>query len=97
MSKLLYLVIYDIPATKAGNKRRTRLHDLLCGYGKWKQYSIFECFLTAMQFARLQQKLEKLIKLEEDSLCIYVLDASAVRKTIVYGTDKPRQEQTIIL
>lgn len=97
MSTLFYLVIYDIPDTRAGNKRRKKLHNLLSGYGKWTQYSIFECFLNAMQFAKLKIKIEDLIKPAEDSVRIYVLDAGAVKKTITYGSDKPRQEETIIL
>ncbi|KAM3099033.1 CRISPR-associated endonuclease Cas2 [Phormidesmis sp. 146-35] len=97
MSTLFYLIIYDLPDSKAANKRRTRLHKLLCGYGKWTQYSVFECFLSAVQFAKLQVQVEKLIKPDEDSVRIYVLDAGAVRRTISYGSEKPRQETSIIL
>ncbi len=97
MNKLLYLIIYDLPATKAGNKRRKRLHSLLSGFGKWAQYSVFECFLTAMQFAKLQQRLETLLKSSEDSVKIYILDAGSVKRTITYGAELPRQEDTIIL
>ncbi|QIZ69869.1 CRISPR-associated endonuclease Cas2 [Oxynema aestuarii] len=97
MKDLLYLIVYDLPATAAGNKRRQRLHDLLCGYGTWKQYSLFECFLDAKQFASLQIKIETLIKPAEDAVCIYVLDAMAVRKTIVYGMPPPRQETVTIV
>ncbi len=96
MSQLLYLIIYDLPNTKPGNKRRTRLHDLLCGYGKWTQYSVFECFLTNMQFVKLQHQIENLIKPETDSVRIYVLDAAAVKKAIAYGSQKPEHEDTII-
>lgn len=94
---LFYLVIYDLPNNKAANKRRKRLHDMLCGYGTWTQYSVFECFLTGILFAKLKVKIEELIKPAEDSVRIYVLDAGAVRKTITYGSHKPRQEETIIL
>lgn len=97
MSQLLYLIIYDLPNTKPGNKRRTRLHDLLCGYGKWTQYSVFECFLTNIQFVKLQHQIENLIKIETDSVRIYVLDSTAVKKAIAYGSQKPEQENTIIL
>ena len=97
MNTLFYLVIYDLPDTKAANKRRNRLHKLLSGYGKWTQYSVFECFLTAMQFVKLQQQMEKLIKPAEDTVRIYVLDSGAVRRTITYGSEKPRQEQAIVL
>lgn len=97
MATLFYLIIYDVPATKAGNKRRQRLYDLLCGYGKWTQYSVFECFLNAVQWAKLQQQLEKLIKPEEDSIRVYVLDANASKRIITYGSEKPRQEIMILI
>jgi len=97
MSTLFYLIIYDLPDTKAANKRRTRLHKMLSGYGKWTQYSVFECFLTAAQFAKLQIQLEKLIKPDEDSVRLYVLDAGSVKRTLTYGSEKPRQEESIIL
>lgn len=97
MNTLFYLVIYDLPDSKPANKRRTRLHKMLSGYGKWTQYSVFECFLTAMQFVNLQQQIEKLIKPETDSVRIYVLDAGSVKRTITYGSEKPRQDGTIIL
>ena len=97
MNQLLYLVIYDLPNTKSGNKRRTRLHDMLCGYGKWTQYSVFECFLTNMQFVKLQHQIENLIKPDTDSVRIYVLDATAVKKAITYGSQQPKHEKTIVL
>lgn len=97
MTTLFYLIIYDLPDTKAANKRRTRLHKLLSGYGKWTQYSVFECFLTAMQFTKLQTQVEKLVNVNEDGVRIYVLDAGAVKKTITYGSEKPRQESTIVI
>ena len=97
MTTLFYLIIYDLPDSKAANKRRTRLHKLLSGYGTWTQYSVFECFLSAVQFAKLQTQLEKLIKPEEDSVRIYVLDAGAVKRTLTYGSEKPRQAEAIIL
>nr|WP_281438440.1 CRISPR-associated endonuclease Cas2 [Synechococcus sp. C9] len=91
------MIIYDLPDSKPANKRRNRLHKLLSGYGKWTQYSVFECFLTAVQFSKLQTQIEKLIKSDEDSIRIYVLDAGAVKRTITYGSEKPRQEGAIIL
>ncbi len=97
MNTLFYLIIYDLPDTKPANKRRTRLHKMLSGYGKWTQYSVFECFLTAMQFVKLQQQIEKLIKPDTDSVRIYVLDAGSVKRTITYGSEKPRDDGTIIL
>ena len=65
------LVVYDLPDSEGAPKRRTRLHKLLSGYRKWTQYSVFEYFLTAVQFVKLQQQVEKLIKPVEDSVRIY--------------------------
>jgi CRISPR-associated protein Cas2 len=97
MRTLFYLIIYDLPDTKGANKRRNRLHKLLSGYGKWTQYSVFECFLTAKQFTQLQIQIESLIRPQEDGVRIYVLDAGAVKRTIVYGSERPTQEQALIL
>jgi CRISPR-associated protein Cas2 len=97
MTTLFYLIIYDLPDSKAANKRRNRLHKLLSGYGKWTQYSVFECFLNAMQFAKLHTQIERLIKPAEDSVRIYVMDAGAVKKSLTYGSAQPRQESAIIL
>ncbi len=94
---LFYLIVYDLPDTKAANKRRNRLHKLLSGYGKWTQYSVFECFLTTVQFVKLQICIEKLVKPAEDSVRIYVLDAGALKRTITYGSDKPRREDTLVI
>lgn len=97
MAQLFFLIIYDLPDTKAANKRRNRLHKLLSGYGKWTQYSVFECYLSAVQFASLQIQIERLIKPESDSVRIYVLDAGSVKRTITYGSEKPRKEETLII
>lgn len=97
MTTLFFLIIYDLPDSKLANRRRTRLHKMLSGYEKWTQYSVFECFLTFMQFAKLQIQIEKLIKPDQDSVRIYVLDAGAVKRTIAYGLEKPRKDESIIL
>jgi CRISPR-associated protein Cas2 len=97
MTTLFYVIVYDVPATKNGNKRRTRLHDLLSGYGQRTQYSLFECFLTNMQFVKLKQQIESLIKPNEDCLRIFVLEQNSIQRTITYGSAKPKLDSTIIL
>ena len=96
MTILFYLIIYDLPDSKAANKRRNRLHKLLSGYGKWTQYSVFECFLSAVQFAQLQVQIERVIQPKEDAVRIYVLDAGAVKRTVTYGSAQPEQETVLI-
>ena len=90
------LVIYDLLDSAGDPKRRTGLHKLLSGYRKWTQYSVFECFLRARQFVKLQQQVEKLIKLVQDSVRMYVLGAGSVKRTISYGSQQPREERAIV-
>jgi CRISPR-associated protein Cas2 len=97
MPELLYLIIYDLPDHKTANKRRDRLHKLLSGYGTWTQYSVFECFLSVLQFTKLQIQIEKLINSQEDSVRIYVLNHKAIRQTITYGSNRPEKLNTLIL
>lgn len=97
MAELLYLIIYDLPDDKAANKRRNRLHKLLSGYGTWTQYSVFECFLSSLQFTKLQIQIERLIKPQEDSVRIYVLNYKSIRQTITYGSPRPEKVDTLIL
>lgn len=97
MAELLYLIIYDLPDDKAANKRRDRLHKLLSGYGTWTQYSVFECFLSSLQFTKLQIQIERLIKPQKDSVRIYVLNHKAIRQTITYGSACPEKIDTLII
>ena len=97
MTTLLYLIIYDLPDNKAANKRRNRLHKLLSGYGTWRQYSVFECFLSTVQFTKLKIQIEGLIKPQEDSVRIYVLNQKAIKQTITYGSVCPEKVDTLII
>ena len=63
------VVSYDI----SEDKRRTKIHKILKSYGQWMQYSVFECDLTDMQYARLRSRLSKLIKPDQDSIRFYFL------------------------
>src|ERR1700745_1054007 len=52
---MLYVVSYDIP----DDRRRTRVHSALTGFGTWVQYSVFECFLDRKQRVLLEARLLK--------------------------------------
>ena len=45
----LYLIAYDI----SNDKRRTKIHKTLCGFGQCTQYSSFECFLNEKELITL--------------------------------------------
>ena len=63
------VVTYDI----SEDKRRTKIHKMLKSYGQWMQFSVFECTLTATEYARLRNRLNKIIKPEADSIRFYFL------------------------
>ena len=58
------VITYDI----SSDKRRTKIHTILSSYGQWMQFSVFECSLSATEYAKLRNRLNKLIKAEEDSI-----------------------------
>ena len=49
-----YVIAYDI----SDNRRRTKVHKILVGFGKWTQYSLFECFLTRKQLVFCQSAID---------------------------------------
>jgi len=51
------LVTYDIQ----NDRRRTKIHKVLEGYGVAVQYSVFECFLSDEDYSTLRQRLRKLM------------------------------------
>ncbi|KOR34715.1 MULTISPECIES: CRISPR-associated endonuclease Cas2 [Planktothricoides] len=85
---LFYVVVYDIP----DNKRRQKVHDLLEGYGKWVQYSTFECVLSSAKFEELQKRLRYRVKLEEDSIRFYPLSRHTSGQVETWGVGPPITE-----
>ncbi len=83
-----YVIAYDIPS----DKRRTKVHKILLGYGKWTQYSLFECFLTKKQLVLLRSKLSEHLVAQEDSVRFYPLCASCVSKVETVGGLPPADE-----
>lgn len=66
-------VCYDI----SDDRRRTRVSNILKGFGTRVQKSAFECDLTPKQSEKLQQRLAKVLT-EEDGLRYYFLCAECV-------------------
>lgn len=82
------VVTYDI----SNDKRRTKIHKILSSYGQWMQFSVFECSLTATQYTKLRNRLNKLIKAEEDSIRFYFLCECCQRKIERIGGEPVRDE-----
>jgi len=85
----LYVVAYDIPS----NKRRRKVSELLEGYGKRAQLSVFECVLTNKKLLELQERLGRRIKPDEDHIRFYHIPDYAISQVQVWGgppvTDPP--------
>jgi CRISPR-associated protein Cas2 len=91
---MLYVVSYDIP----DDRRRTRVHSALTGFGTWVQYSVFECFLDRKQRMLLEARLLKEIHQREDTVRIYGLCETCKTKVQVFGRgDAPREESVYLL
>ena len=89
----LYLVAYDVPV----DKRRTKIHKILSGFGHWTQYSLFECHLTDKQYLQLRQRLEAHIKEETDSVRFYVLCTACVKRVETVGGPKPADPELYLV
>ena len=91
---MLYVVSYDIP----DDRRRTRVHSALTGFGTWVQFSVFECFLDRKQLMLLQTRLLKEIHQREDTVRIYGLCGTCTQKVEVLGRgDAPREDNVYLL
>lgn len=78
---LFYVITYDIPC----DKRRRKVANLLEGYGKRVQYSVFECVLTTEKYVELKRRLKPRIKIEEDSVRLYPLSKHTLNNVEVWG------------
>jgi len=85
---MCYVVAYDIP----DDRRRTKVHQILMGFGKWTQYSLFECFLTRKDLILLQSKLGEYLINAQDSVRFYPLCANCVEKVETIGDPPPKDE-----
>jgi len=88
-----YIVAYDIPS----DKRRTKVHKLLSGFGQWTQYSLFELYLSDKELVMLQNRLEKLLNPEKDSVRLYPLCASCLKNVETVGSPPPEEPEVFLV
>jgi len=77
-----YVIAYDIP----DDRRRTKVHKILSGFGTWTQYSLFECFLSKKELVLLQ-----------DSVRFYPLCANCLEKVETVGGSPPTEDALFIV
>ena len=88
-----YVIAYDIP----NDRRQTKVHQILMGFGKWTQYSLFECFLNRKELVLVRSKLAEHLVAAEDSVRFYPLCANCVRKVETVGSVPPAEEVLFIV
>lgn len=88
-----YVVAYDIPQ----DRRRTKVHKILSGFGQWTQYSLFECFLTAKERVLLRDKLDRVLEPAEDSVRFYPLCEGCLGKVKTVGDPKPEERTLFVI
>ena len=87
-----YVIAYDI----SNDRRRTKVHEILTGFGKWTQYSLFECFLSKKDLILLQSKLSDYLIATQDSVRFYPLCANCIEKVETIG-DPPPQDTLLFV
>jgi CRISPR-associated protein Cas2 len=87
---MLTLISYDIVDTK----RRTKVMQLLKGYGRPVQRSVFECPLSGQELIALAAELTAIIDGTTDSVRCYPLDAAAVGRIVIQGVGEVAAEPT---
>lgn len=88
-----YVIAYDIP----DDKRRTKVHKILLGFGEWTQFSLFECFLTRKQLVLLRSKLAEHLVEKQDSVRFYPLCANCVERVETVGGPPPADKVLFIV
>jgi len=89
----LYVVAYDIPS----DRRRTKVHKILSGFGEWTQYSLFELFLNEKERILLISKLQPVLDPQEDSVRFYPLCAACVKRVETVGSEPPQERKLVLV
>ena len=91
--KSFYVIAYDI----SNDKRRNKIYDILCGFGKWTQFSLFEVWVTKKQMLILQQRLTKHIDQSEDSVRFYPMCGMCVSRVETVCGEKPKEDKVFVV
>lgn len=90
---MCYIIAYDIP----DDRRRTKIHKVLSGFGNWTQYSLFECFLSKKELVMLKAKLAPHLNDMQDSVRFYPLCASCLDKVETVGGQPPTEDLVFVV
>ena len=91
MQRTLFLVCYDI----AEPRRQRQVRRYLQGYKVEGQKSVFECWMTAVEYVQVMKVLSGLINAEEDRIHVFQLDPR--QKVRCFGLARHFTEQSFII
>ena len=89
----LYVVAYDIP----DDKRRTKVHRLLKGFGQWTEFSLFECFLNKKELLLMRAKLSQRLNADTDRVRIYSVCENCLEKIETVGIPEAKEETVYLI
>lgn len=85
---MFYVISYDI----TDDKRRNKVAKILESYACRVQYSVFEVICEEEIIKKIISELKHVIKEDEDSIRVYSLCNSCVKKAIVFGVGEVTKE-----
>lgn len=94
---MLYLISYDVPSGKSGDRRRARLAKFLEGRGLRVQFSVFEVMLSPERLPTLIEGLEERMDPTEDSVRLYPLCASCTSRVHHLGKEAVVENEGLLI
>lgn len=85
---MFYVISYDI----TDDKRRNKVAKILESYACRVQYSVFEIICNEEVIDKIASELKNIIKENEDSIRIYSLCNSCVKRVTVFGVGEITKE-----
>jgi CRISPR-associated protein Cas2 len=86
------IISYDI----SDDRRRTKVHAILSGFGAWTQYSLFECYLTSKELILLRARLAQVLR-ADDNVRLYALCHACRARVEAFGCSKQPQEPQVYI
>lgn len=88
------ILCYDM----VDDRRRARLYQVMQGFGRAVQRSVFECELSAAELERLRRRVRRLIDPARDSVRLYVLCEECARRIeVLAGPPVARRPDFLIV
>ena len=91
--KNFYVVAYDI----GDDNRRLKTGKILESMGTRVNYSVFECFLTDLQYKKMCLQLEKVVIRNEDKVIIYPLTLDCFTRIKYIPAYKQKEADKIVV